>query len=155
MGRLLLVWRLAVKDIRHRPVLAILLVLVIAAGAATLTLGLALRGTTDNPYTRTRAASNGPDVVANGHQRRSAGSGRGRRPRAPRARPRRGRLQRALPRDVGVAADGAHEGNRRGRGAQFRALSSRSAKADTGHLGPTRRGGRRGRVRRGARPSHR
>ena len=64
MGRLLLVWRLAVKDIRHRPALTILLLLVIAAGVATLTLGLALRGTTDNPYARTRAATNGPDVVA-------------------------------------------------------------------------------------------
>ncbi len=64
MGKLLLVWRLAVKDIRHRPALTILLLLAIAAGAATLTLGLALRGTTDNPYARTRAATNGPDVVA-------------------------------------------------------------------------------------------
>lgn len=64
MGRILLVWRLAVKDIRHRPALALLLLLAIAAGAATLTLGFALRGTTDNPYARTRAATNGPDVVA-------------------------------------------------------------------------------------------
>ena len=64
MGRLLLVWRLAVKDIRHRPALTILMLLVIAAGVATLTLGLALRGTTDNPYARTRAATSGPDVVA-------------------------------------------------------------------------------------------
>jgi putative ABC transport system permease protein len=64
MGRLLLVGRLAVKDLRHRPAQAMLLLLVIAAGTATLTLGLALRGTTDNPYARTRAATNGPDVVA-------------------------------------------------------------------------------------------
>ena len=64
MGRLLLVGRLAVKDIRHRPALTVLMLLVIAAGVATLTLGLALRGTTDNPYARTRAATNGPDVVA-------------------------------------------------------------------------------------------
>lgn len=63
MGRLLLAGRLAVKDLRHRPAQAILLLLAIAAGAATLTLGLALRGTTDNPYARTRAATNGPDVV--------------------------------------------------------------------------------------------
>jgi hypothetical protein len=35
-----------------------------AAGAATLTLGLALGGTTTNPYARTKAATNGPDVVA-------------------------------------------------------------------------------------------
>jgi len=64
MGRLLFVFRIAVKDIRHRPVQAILLLLAIATGAATLTLGLALRGTTDHPYARTRAATNGPDVVA-------------------------------------------------------------------------------------------
>ena len=64
MGRLLLVYRLGIKDLRRRPTQAILLLLVIAAGAATLTLGLALQGTTDNPYARTRAATNGPDVVA-------------------------------------------------------------------------------------------
>ena len=57
MGRLLLVCRLGVKDLRHRPAQAILLLLAIAAGAATLTLGLALHGTTDNPYARTRAAT--------------------------------------------------------------------------------------------------
>ena len=64
MGRLLLVWRQAAKDLRHRPAQALLLLLAIAAGAATLTLGLSLRGTTDNPYARTRAATNGPDLVA-------------------------------------------------------------------------------------------
>ena len=63
MGQVLLVWRLAVKDIRHRPAQAILLLLAIAAGATTLTLGLALHGTTDSPYARTRAATNGPDIV--------------------------------------------------------------------------------------------
>src|SRR5271166_6342216 len=64
MGEVFLVCRLAVKDIRHRPAQAILLLLAIATGAATLTLGLALQGTTDHPYARTRAATNGPDVVA-------------------------------------------------------------------------------------------
>ena len=64
MGKLLLICRLAVKDIRHRPVLAALLLIAIAAGATTLTLGLALRGTANNPYTRARAATSGPDVVA-------------------------------------------------------------------------------------------
>jgi ABC-type lipoprotein release transport system permease subunit len=64
MGRLFLVARLAMRDLRHRPVQALLLLLAIAAGAATLTLGLSLRGTTNNPYGRTRAATNGPDVVA-------------------------------------------------------------------------------------------
>ncbi len=64
MGTLLLVGRLAVKDIRYRPAQAILLLLAITASAATLTLGLALHGTTNDPYARTRAATNGPDVVA-------------------------------------------------------------------------------------------
>ncbi len=64
MGRMLLIGRLAMKDLRHRPAQAMLLLLVIAAGATTLTLGLALHGTADSPYARTRAATNGPDVVA-------------------------------------------------------------------------------------------
>ncbi|MEN3362585.1 MAG: putative transport system permease protein [Mycobacteriales bacterium] len=64
MGRLLLVYRLAGKDLRHRPAQALLLLLAIAAGTATLTLALALHGTTDDPYARTRIATNGPDVVA-------------------------------------------------------------------------------------------
>lgn len=64
MGKVFLVSRLALKDIVHRPAQAVLRLLAIAAGAATLTLGLALRGTTNNPYARTRAATSGPDVVA-------------------------------------------------------------------------------------------
>jgi putative ABC transport system permease protein len=64
MGKLLLVYQLGLKDLRHRPAQALLLLLAIAAGAATLTLGIALHGTTDNPYARTRTATNGPDVVA-------------------------------------------------------------------------------------------
>jgi putative ABC transport system permease protein len=43
----------------------VLLFLVVAAAAATLTLGLVLRGETSNPYNTTRAATKGPDVVAN------------------------------------------------------------------------------------------
>ncbi|HWF41491.1 MAG TPA: FtsX-like permease family protein [Acidothermaceae bacterium] len=64
IGRAFLVCRLAVKDLRHRPAQALLLLLAIAAGTTTLTLGLALHGTTNSPYARTRAATNGPDVVA-------------------------------------------------------------------------------------------
>ena len=64
MGRVILVCRLAVKDLRYRPFQALLLLLAIAACTATLALGLALRGTTTDPYARTRAATNGPDVVA-------------------------------------------------------------------------------------------
>jgi putative ABC transport system permease protein len=64
MGRLLLIYRLAVRDLRRRPTQAGLLVLVITATTATLTLGLALRGVTDNPWQRVRTATAGPDLVA-------------------------------------------------------------------------------------------
>jgi putative ABC transport system permease protein len=64
MGRSLLVWRLVVTDLRHRPAQALLLLLAITAGATTLTLALALRDATNNPYARTQGATNGPDVVA-------------------------------------------------------------------------------------------
>jgi putative ABC transport system permease protein len=64
MGQFLAIYRLALRDIRHRPVQAFLLLIAIAAGAATLTLGLSLQGTVSNPYARTRAATSGPDVIA-------------------------------------------------------------------------------------------
>jgi ABC-type lipoprotein release transport system permease subunit len=64
VGKILLVWRLATKDLRHRPAEAFLLLLAIATAAATLTLGLALHGAANNPYAATRAATNGPDVLA-------------------------------------------------------------------------------------------
>src|SRR5580704_4654616 len=64
MGRLLLIGRLAVRDLRHRPVQAVLLLLAITAATATLTLGLALNGATSSPYLRTKAVTNGPDVTA-------------------------------------------------------------------------------------------
>ena len=64
MGKLLLVGRLAARDLRHRWAQAALLLLAITAATATLTLGLALHGVTNQPYQQTRAATNGPDVVA-------------------------------------------------------------------------------------------
>ncbi|WP_030441460.1 FtsX-like permease family protein [Actinoplanes subtropicus] len=64
MGRYLLVLRLAWRDLRRRPVEAILAVLVMAAATTTLTIGLALHGVTDHPYEQTRAATAGPDAVA-------------------------------------------------------------------------------------------
>ncbi len=64
MGRLLLVARLVVRDLRHRPSEALLLLLAITAAATTLTLGLVLHGVTNSPYQRTRAATAGPDLVA-------------------------------------------------------------------------------------------
>ena len=64
MGRVLLVCRLAARDLRRRPTEAALLLLAIMAAATTLTLGLVLRGVTDKPYQSTREATAGPDVVA-------------------------------------------------------------------------------------------
>lgn len=64
MGRILLVCRLVARDLRHHPAEAALLLLAITAATTTLTLGLALRGVTSNPYQQTRAATAGPDVVA-------------------------------------------------------------------------------------------
>src|SRR5580704_10891875 len=64
MGRVLLIGRLAARDIRHRPTSAVLLVLAIMTAATTLTLALALRGASDQPYEHTRAATAGPDIVA-------------------------------------------------------------------------------------------
>jgi len=64
MGRLLLVARLAVKDVRQNPAEAVMLLVAIVAAATTLTVALALRGVTNAPYEATRAATAGPDVVA-------------------------------------------------------------------------------------------
>jgi ABC-type lipoprotein release transport system permease subunit len=64
MGRLLLISRLAARDLARRPVEAALLLLAIMAATTTLTLGLALHGVTDKPYEKTREATAGPDVVA-------------------------------------------------------------------------------------------
>jgi len=63
-GRILLIARVTARDLRYRPAQAALLVLAITVAAATLTLALALHGVTSRPYARTRAATHGPDVVA-------------------------------------------------------------------------------------------
>jgi putative ABC transport system permease protein len=63
MGRPLLIWRLVVGDIRRRPVQSALLLVMIATTTTTLTLGLALRHSTQNPFARTRAATRGPDLA--------------------------------------------------------------------------------------------
>jgi putative ABC transport system permease protein len=65
MGKMVLVCRLAVRDLRRRPAEAVMALLVIAAATTTLTVGLVLGGVTSSPYRATRAATNGPDVVAN------------------------------------------------------------------------------------------
>ena len=64
MGRVLLVFRLAARNVRRRPTEAALLVLAIMAATTMLTLGLALHGVTDDPYQHTREATAGADVVA-------------------------------------------------------------------------------------------
>jgi putative ABC transport system permease protein len=64
MGRILLVGRLAARDLRRRPAEAALLLLAIAAATTVLTLGLVLRGVISKPYQTTREATAGPDVVA-------------------------------------------------------------------------------------------
>ena len=64
MGRILLVGRLAMRDLRRRRIEAALLLLAIMAATTTLTLGLVLRDAASDPYQSTREATNGPDVVA-------------------------------------------------------------------------------------------
>jgi putative ABC transport system permease protein len=64
MGKFVLAGRLATRDIRRHPAQAVLLLLAITAATTVLTLGLALHGVTSQPYRQTRAATNGPDVVA-------------------------------------------------------------------------------------------
>ncbi len=64
MARALLIGRLAARDLRRRRAQAALMLVPVAAATAALTLGLALNGVTSHPYQRTRAATDGPDVVA-------------------------------------------------------------------------------------------
>lgn len=64
MGRILIVLRLAPRDLRRRPAQSLLLLTAVAVTAATLTLGLLVRGVADDPWERTRAATAGPDAVA-------------------------------------------------------------------------------------------
>lgn len=64
MGPLLLVCRLAVRDLRRRRAEAALLLLVIMAATATLTLGLVMYEAGSQPYQSTREATAGPDVIA-------------------------------------------------------------------------------------------
>src|SRR5580704_11463696 len=63
MGKILLVRRLAARDLRRHKAQAVLLLLAITAATTVLALGLALSGVTNEPYQQTRAATKGPDVV--------------------------------------------------------------------------------------------
>lgn len=64
MGRILLVCRLAARDLRRRPAEAVLLLLTITAVTTALTLGLVLNGVINQPFQNTRDATNGPDIIA-------------------------------------------------------------------------------------------
>jgi putative ABC transport system permease protein len=64
MGRLLLIARIAGRDLRRRPFDAVMVVLVIGVAVTALSVGLGLNGAIDNPYQQTRQATAGPDVVA-------------------------------------------------------------------------------------------
>ena len=64
MGKLFLVCRLAARDLRRRRGEAVMLLVVLTAATTALTLGLVLHGVTSQPYQSTRAATNGPDVLA-------------------------------------------------------------------------------------------
>jgi ABC-type lipoprotein release transport system permease subunit len=64
MGRILLVVRLAARDLRRRRAEAALLLLAIMAATTTLTLGLVLHEAASEPYQSTRDATAGPDVIA-------------------------------------------------------------------------------------------
>ncbi|HEV2252235.1 MAG TPA: ABC transporter permease [Streptosporangiaceae bacterium] len=63
MGKILLVARLATRDLRRHRAQAALLFLAITAATTVLALGLALSGVTNQPYQQTRTATKGPDVV--------------------------------------------------------------------------------------------
>ncbi len=63
-GRLLLLGRLLVRDLRRTWIETILLVVAIGAATATLTLGSALNAVAASSYQQTRAATGGPDATA-------------------------------------------------------------------------------------------
>jgi ABC-type antimicrobial peptide transport system permease subunit len=64
VGKLIIVSRLVVRDLRYRRGETAMLVIAFVAATATLTLGLILHGVTSHPYRQTRAATAGPDVEA-------------------------------------------------------------------------------------------
>jgi putative ABC transport system permease protein len=64
MGKLLIIARLAARDLRYRRGETVMLAVAFVAATAALTLGLILHGVTSRPYQQTRAATAGPDVEA-------------------------------------------------------------------------------------------
>jgi putative ABC transport system permease protein len=64
VGRMLLISRLVIGDIRRRWVQSLLLVVMVLTTTTTLTLALTLHHDSQNPFARTKAATKGPDFVA-------------------------------------------------------------------------------------------
>jgi putative ABC transport system permease protein len=64
VGRVLLIGRLTISDLRRRRLESALVVLVMATASTTLALGLALGAGSEGSFARTRALTRGPDVVA-------------------------------------------------------------------------------------------
>ncbi|MCO5993727.1 FtsX-like permease family protein [Actinoallomurus rhizosphaericola] len=64
MGALVLVARLALRDLRRRRAEALILLIALTATTTTLALGRTVGGAADRPWERTRAATAGPDAVA-------------------------------------------------------------------------------------------
>ncbi|MDF4251365.1 FtsX-like permease family protein [Streptomyces sp. WMMB303] len=64
MGRLLLIWRLVARDLRHRPGQAVMFLLAITAATASLTLGMTTDEAVSRGYMKTREATAGPDITA-------------------------------------------------------------------------------------------
>lgn len=64
MGRILLIFRLVLADVRRHPTQAVILVVSVTAATAMLGLGASLHSATGTLYQQTRAATAGPDAVA-------------------------------------------------------------------------------------------
>ncbi len=64
MGKLTLIIRLALRDLRHRRAETTILLIAIASATTTLGLALAMNGVTQHPYAQTMAVTRGPDIVA-------------------------------------------------------------------------------------------
>jgi putative ABC transport system permease protein len=63
MGRILLICRVVLRDLRRKPVEAALMLLAITAATATLALGFGLSGAISQPFQQTRTATAGPDIT--------------------------------------------------------------------------------------------
>lgn len=64
MGKFRLILRLGAKDVQRNRAEAVLLLVAIVAATSTLSVALAIHGVSSAPYAATRAATDGPDVIA-------------------------------------------------------------------------------------------